>query len=274
MKKYLSITPLLLALLITVDSCQESENEAPIKKSEVSQEVLAKLVELGFDVTDKAPFKFEDGYLVEGDIYLTQADLAEMKPGQSLPTAEQYSTNNLVSGTRNISIYIGTNFSATYVTALNTAIARYNAEGLRLTFSRTTSSSGATIRITRLSSSQENSGVLGSGGFPTSSGNPYGAIQLSGILQSTYGLSANGIATIIAHEVGHCIGFRHTDYFNRAISCGGAASNEGTAGVGANHIPNTPTGATAAARSFMLACTDGSDRPFNSADKIALQYLY
>jgi hypothetical protein len=41
--------------------------------------------------------------------------------------------------------------------------------------------------------------VLGSGGFPTSSGNPYGAIQLSGILQSTYGLSANGIATIIAH---------------------------------------------------------------------------
>ncbi|MBT1710021.1 protease B [Fulvivirgaceae bacterium PWU5] len=274
MKKYLSITPLLLALLITVDSCQESENEAPIKKSEVSKEVLAKLVELGFDVTDKAPFKFEDGYLVEGDIYLTQADLAEMKPGQSLPTAEQYSTNNLVSGSRNISVYIGTNFSSTYVTALNTAIARYNAEGLRLTFSRTTSSNGATIRITRLSSSQENSGVLGSAGFPTSSGNPYGAIQMSGILQSTYGLSANGIATILAHEMGHCIGLRHTDYFNRAISCGGSASNEGTAGVGANHIPNTPTGATAAARSYMLACTDGSDRPFNSADRIALQYLY
>lgn len=274
MKKYLSITPLLLALLITVDSCQESENEAPIKKSEVSKEVLAKLVELGFDVTDKAPFKFEDGYLVEGDIYLTQADLAEMKPRQSLPTAEQYSTNNLVSGTRNISVYIGTNFSSTYVTALNTAIARYNAEGLRLTFSRTTSSNGATIRITRLSSSQENSGVLGSAGFPTSSGNPYSAIQMSGILQSTYGLSANGIATILAHEMGHCIGLRHTDYFNRAISCGGSASNEGTAGVGANHIPNTPTGATAAARSYMLACTDGSDRPFNSADKIALQYLY
>jgi hypothetical protein len=274
MKKYFSITPLLLALLITVDSCQESESVAPIQKNEVSKEVLAKLVELGFDVTDKAPFKFEDGYLVEGDIYLTDADLAELKPGTSLPTAEQYSTNNLVSGSRNISIYIGTNFSATYVTALNTAISRYNAEGLRLTFSRTTTSSGATIRITRLSTSQENSGVLGSGGFPTSSGNPYGAIQLSGILQSTYGLSANGIATIIAHEVGHCIGFRHTDYYNRAISCGGSTSNEGTAGVGANLIPGTPSTATAAARSYMLACTDGSDRPFNSADKVALQYLY
>ncbi|MBT1690094.1 M57 family metalloprotease [Dawidia soli] len=274
MKKYLSITPLLLALLITVDSCQESETEAPVKRDEVSQEVLNKLVDLGFDVTDKAPLKFEDGYLVEGDIYLTDADLAEMKPGSPVPTAEQYHTDNLVSGTRNISIYIGTNFPSAYVTALNTAIARYNAEGLRLTFSRTTSSGGATIRITRLSSSQENSGVLGSGGFPTNAGNPYGSIRLSGILQSAYGLSTNGIATIIAHEVGHCIGFRHTDYFNRAISCGGAASNEGNGGVGANHVPNTPTGATLAARSFMLACTDGSDRPFNADDRTALQYLY
>lgn len=274
MKKYLSITLLLSALIITVDSCQESDSEAPVKKDEVSKDVINKLVDLGFDVADKAPIKFEDGYLVEGDIYLTDATLAELKPGTPVPSAEQYHTNNLVSAPRNISIYIGTNFSATYVTALNTAIARYNAEGLSLTFSRTTSSSGATIRITRLSTSQENSGVLGSGGFPTNSGNPHNAILLSGILQSTYGLSANGIATIIAHEVGHCIGFRHTDYFNRAISCGGSASNEGSGGVGANHVPNTPTGATAAAKSFMLACTDGGDRPFNSADKIALQYLY
>jgi hypothetical protein len=274
MKKYLSFTLLISVLLITADSCQESEREVSLKKDEVSNEVLAKLVDLGFDVTDKAPIKFEDGYLVEGDIYLTDADLTNMKRGTVIPTAEQYSTNNLVSGTRNISIYIGTNFSATYVTALNTAISRYNAEGLRLTFSRTTTSSGATIRITRLSSSQENSGILGSSGFPTASGNPYGAIQMSGILQTTYGLSANGIATILAHEIGHCIGLRHTDYYNRAISCGGSASNEGPSTVGANLIPGTPSTATAAAKSYMLACTDGGDRPFNADDKVALQYLY
>jgi len=274
MKKYLSITLLLSVLMLTVDSCQESETEAPVKKDEVPQAVIHKLVDLGFDVTDKAPIKFDDGYLVEGDIYLTEASMADMKRGTPVPTAEQYHTNNLVSAPRNISIFIATTFPSIYVTALNTAIARYNAEGLSLTFSRTTTSSGATIRITRLSTSQENSGVLGSGGFPTSSGNPFNAIQMSGILQSGYGLSANGIATILAHEIGHCIGFRHTDYFNRAISCGGSTSNEGSAGVGANHIPNTPTGATLAAKSFMLACTDGSDRPFNSADKIALEYLY
>ena len=74
--------------------------------------------------------------------------------------------------------------------------------------------------------------------------------------------------------MGHCIGFRHTDYFDRSISCGGAPSNEGSAGVGANHIPGTPTGATLADLSWMLACTDGGNRPFNNDDQTALDYLY
>jgi hypothetical protein len=74
--------------------------------------------------------------------------------------------------------------------------------------------------------------------------------------------------------MGHCIGFRHTDYFNRSISCGGSADNEGSAGIGANLIPGTPSGASASAISWMLACTDGGDRPFNNDDQTALDFLY
>jgi hypothetical protein len=157
---------------------------------------------------------------------------------------------------------------------LNEAIARYNAENLSLTFSRVTSSSGANIVFSRLSRRDERRGVLGSAGFPTSSGNPYNRIMMSGILESTYGLTVNGIATIMAHEMGHCIGFRHTDYFDRSISCGGSTYNEGAGSDGANHIPGTPTGATLSAQSWMLSCTDGGNRPFNNDDKTALQYLY
>ena len=73
--------------------------------------------------------------------------------------------------------------------------------------------------------------------------------------------------------MGHFIGFRHTDYFDRSISCG-SGGNEGTAGVGANHIPGTPTGATLADKSWMRSCTDGGNRPFNNDDKTALDYLY
>jgi hypothetical protein len=87
------------------------------------------------------------------------------------------------------------------------------------------------------------------------------------------GQPQNTVATILAHEIGHCIGFRHTDYFNRSISCGGSAVNEGSAGVGAINIPGTPTGTSSG--SWMLSCIgSGQNRPFNSADVTALNYLY
>jgi hypothetical protein len=172
---------------------------------------------------------------------------------------------------RTITVYMPTTFSTANFAAVDEAIRRYNAQNLGLVFQRVTTSS-ASIVFSRLTRSQERQGILGSSGFPTAAGNPYGVIKMSGVLESTYHLTVNGIATIMAHEMGHCIGFRHTDYYNRAISCGGSVSNEGASTVGANLIPGTP--ATAAAKSWMLACTDGSDRPFNNDDKTALNYLY
>ena len=279
MKKTNCLVMLALAVSVSFVSC-EQQNDAVVAQDEVSESVLAALTNDGFDVTQQAPIKFDDGYLVEGDIYIPAADLASLKEGTRLPVEEQYSTNNLVStgGSRTITMYApqgGKNgYSAGMIAGLDLAIARYNAQNLAISFQRITSSGGADIVMTRLSKGDERRGVLGSAGFPTSSGDPYGEIKMSGILESSYGLSTGGIATIIAHEMGHCVGFRHTDYFNRSISCGGGTSNEGTAGVGANHIPGTPTGATASAKSWMLACTDGGDRPFNNDDRTALNYLY
>ncbi|MEQ9303450.1 MAG: M57 family metalloprotease, partial [Marinoscillum sp.] len=292
------------------------ESNQVTEEDRIPQQVLTRLTDLGFDIVNQAPIRFDNGYLVEGDIFLTDYDLSHMKAGLRIPTEEQYSTDNLVStgGSRTITVYIpveGTDdgggsggpgngngkgknkniaaakggkpgggggggssaFSTTYANALDEAISRYNGQNLELSFQRVTSTS-ADIVFTRLGSRDESSGVLGSAGFPTASGDPYGQIKMSGILESTYGLSVNGIATIMAHEMGHCIGFRHTDYFDRSISCGGSTYNEGDGGVGANHIQGTPTGATLQAQSWMLSCTDGSNRNFNNDDKTALDYLY
>lgn len=271
MKKILTFLCLLLMGSGIFFSCQQGQDESPAL---ASSSVQSKLVSLGFDVVKHPPINFENGYLVEGDIYLTDADLATMKPATRVPVAEQYSTNQLVTGLpRTITVYMPTTYSATYFTAVDDAIARYNAQNLQIQFTRVTTS-GANISFAKLPKNQERQGVLGSSGFPTSSGNPYGTIQMSSILESTYHLSSAGIATIMAHEMGHCIGFRHTDYYNRAISCGGGTSNEGAGTVGANLIPGTPSTATLQAQSWMLACTDGSNRPFNNDDKTALNYLY
>lgn len=235
-----------------------------------------------YDLVSQAGFStdglmvFEDGYLVENDIYLTETDLRMMAPASQVPNTEQYSTNNLVSGNnRVITMYAEEGgrkgYSPAMIAGLEEAIARYNALNLRISFARTNNKRNADITMSRLSSRDEQRGVLGSAGFPTSGGDPYNQIKMSGVLESQYGLNTDEIASIIAHEMGHCIGFRHTDWMNRSYSCGSGGS-EGSGSVGANHIPGTPTSPDN--NSWMLACTDGSNRPFNNNDKTALDYLY
>lgn len=274
MKRLFTYMSALAVLAILVVGCAQEEqiNVA----GEVPQDIIQKVAQMGFS-TDGIE-AVDEGYRVERDIILTHEHLASTPTNHRVPNAEQYSTDNLVvtGGSRNITIYAPTGrkgYSAAMLAGLDEAIARYNAENLEITFSRASSSNGADITMTRLSKRDERRGVLGSAGFPTASGDPYNNIRMSGILESSYGLSTDGIATIIAHEIGHCIGFRHTDYFNRSISCN-SGGNEGDGGVGANHIPGTPTGASLNAGSWMLSCTDGSNRDFNNDDKTALDYLY
>ncbi|MFT3822415.1 MAG: M57 family metalloprotease [Chitinophagaceae bacterium] len=267
MRKILSRIPVaILAISLLATACQkQSKVSTP---DEISPSVLNRIAELGFS-TDGV-VKHNGGYLVEGDIYFTPEQLTQgVIDGKELVYAneEHYRTTNLVTGTpRNITVSLSSGAAAYFSTALDTALGRYNNLGLNLTFTHV--ASGGNINIVLF---YQVSNVLGSSGFPTSAGNPYGTIQMN-----TYWYSASTnikyLASIIAHEMGHCIGFRHTDYMNRSYSCGGSAVNEGSAGVGAIWISGTPTGASAG--SWMLSCSNGSDRPFTTADKTALTTVY
>lgn len=262
MRKLLSVLGVAAFATLFIVACSKSAKQDV--QAEVSQETLNQISALGFSADNV--IAADGGYVVEGDIFLSPSDLATKKVTLSLivPNEEQYHTTNLVSGPRAITISVNGSVNATFSSAVDAAIARYNTENLTLTFSRVASGGDIVIRL--VNSRQ----YIASAGFP-SGGDPYGEVKYAKTYTSnTY--SKDFMTTVLCHEIGHCIGFRHTDYATRQ-SCGSNV-NEGSAGVGAIYIPGTATGYDAT--SWMLACMNSAtqNRPFNNNDKTALNYLY
>ncbi|MFZ6013620.1 MAG: M57 family metalloprotease [Bacteroidota bacterium] len=259
MKKLLSMVA--IGAIGTILSCQTDDGLT--SNNEVSADALAKIAKLGFS-TEGA--RIVDGaYLVEGDIMLHDHDLNSTTHHTALRIAEveQYRTFNLVSGLpRTITVSSSGQVNSAVSSAINSAIGRYNAENLGLTFVRVSSGGDINIRMVN------GGGYIASAGFP-SGGDPYPTVKFNRQYQN---YSSGFLTTVIAHEMGHCIGFRHTDYMDRSYSCG-SGGNEGSGTVGAVHIPGTPTGPDSG--SWMLACLSSTtNRPFNNNDKTALNYLY
>ncbi|ASZ09817.1 zinc-dependent metalloprotease [Chitinophaga pendula] len=262
----------LFIYLLSLSSCYKAvsiSHEA--EDAVIPAAVLQRLRQSGFSTQQVR--RVPGGYVVEGDIFLPELLSIPVTPSPVLRVAgvEQYRTSFLITGLPRVITVSLRNLPAAYASAADKAIDRYNSLNLLLKFKRVASGGDIVIEHFNLGA-----GNLGrSAGFPTNAGQPAGLIQLN---TDTGGLGItppeDHLATVIAHELGHTIGFRHTDYFNRDYSCGYTLlPDEGQAGVGAVAIPGTP--ATEDADSWMLACINfGVVRPFNANDIKALQYLY
>jgi hypothetical protein len=179
---------------------------------------------------------------------------------------DHYRTSNLVTGLpRTISVrYAGT--SASISNAINTAIARYNALPLsfRLRFQRIATPANITVN--------DVSGVpyMVTAGYP-SGGNPFGTINFNTAFATW---SASTLATIFAHELGHCIGFGHTDVVDN-VSCVPGAISGGIPAGGLILIPGTPSLGSGDPNSWMMRCiANGVNRPFTVIDRTALDIVY
>lgn len=269
---YLALASVMLTSLFY--AC--SPEELALDETQLSKEVIDNLNRLGLNPDGAYWSDGDQAYIVEGDIRITPDQLTSTPTTVRVPNEEQYHTFNLVSvsGTRTINIFVDRRASSVEA-AVDAAIARYNAENLQLVFQKVTRKRDADITF---GTAPRNAGYLASAGFPTSTGDPHNSIKVNTNFLSANNWGFNTVVSIMAHELGHCIGFRHTDWFDRSISCGGAPTNEGqqNTGVGAVHIPNTPTTNVSTNNgSFMLSCIgNGINRPFNADDSEALDYLY
>jgi hypothetical protein len=282
MRKVIFSTGILAMLVVMVIvSCQKSVNKSGGTTSSVLTDEEKSLIKsAGFDEL-WAEKTASGSYLIEGDILLTAAQLKEMSnaaPTNNIIVAEEehYRTFNLVStpqsGTRTITVRLGSGFPSYYSTALDKALAHYNTLNLKISFQRVSSGGDIVIKSADLGTSGGGCILGQSAGFPSNNGNPASSFTLStSSCATTYLNTEEKVDEVMAHELGHCIGFRHTDYKNR-ISCGGGGG-EGAGSIGAVHIDGTPTNVRGNYDSWMMACTNGKAN-FNADDQTALQYVY
>lgn len=261
-----------MAIGIIFYACEKEEIDIQ-KDNEISEEVLQKIKSLYFNTNDVefGSIELPDGsklpsYIIEGDIAMTPEQLFAMKVVEK-SIGKQYRTYNLVSSPQTIDVigYTGGSNALTskMQTSLQWAINNYNRINIGLTFNLTfgTNYQSKDIVVYKVS------GGGGMAGFP-SGGAPYKWVQIGADMDY---YDNNVIEHVITHEIGHCVGLRHTDWWSRQ-SCG-QNQNEGEGSYGAVHIPGTPTGYDAT--SLMKACFSGSeDGEFGQYDIVALDYLY
>ena len=256
---------IVLAMSIGIFAYGCSSDPSP-GSAEEQDEIVDNLIQAGFPANDIMVF--------EGVVYVGRDAAVSLEASREMlqvdsSAEEQYRTNNLVSGNVQTICVDGRQlggFSNRFNNALNRAIDNYNQLGLSFGVRRIGADASGCNAVIR---GNVVGGTGGSSGFP-SGGLPFGAINIGSGLQS---FSTGTVEHVMTHEIGHTVGLRHSDFFNRSISCG-AGGNEGDGGVGAIHIDGTPTGATVGG-SLMNSCFRSRESGnFSGSDVTALQTLY
>ena len=264
------------------DVANETQEEAKVELSDLQVKALK---EAGVNPLNATIGKIEaqlpgdEPYMgiTAGDLIFPVEDLENGVFAISGPegNSKQYRTNNLVTGSNRSFRVVGYTGSCCALTskmrtALQWAVNNYNRINSSLNLTLVFQSNFNNRDMVVYNNGRGGGG--GSAGFP-SGGQVFKRVQINA---GTDSFSTNVVEHVMTHEIGHSVGFRHTDYARR--KCDG--SNEGTAGIGARLVPGTPSGnqwggSNIDSNSIMISCFDGDeDGEFSNFDIIALETLY
>lgn len=259
------------AVTLLLGGC-EKENEKTSAEVEISASVKQQIAALGFD-----PAQVRDAgdcYLVEGDILLQKGKLDSYVPQKSL--LKQAQTTYLVNleKVHNITVRVDASIPTSgddnWRTEVQQAINEWNntSSNIRLLY---TTASTADINILSDSGSLADrvyySGgyywVLAAAEFPTNIGNPGYQIRINLDTDNNRIITSSQKKYNIVHEIGHCLGFRHTNWSGQNESAGIGIT--GTPNTGTNPDPNSVMNGGTALNSWV---------GFSNYDLIAVRNLY
>lgn len=291
MKNQIKFSAMAFAIMaVTFTSCEKEEVDAietdqanievsidNTREAVTDQRIIDQIRNLEIDIAaiTKGDFHFPDGTVEEriyigDDIVTTAKELQEMQVNEQ---TRQFRTFNLVTGANRTIDVIGYTandqfgLSSKAQTALQWAVNNYNRISgstlrFRLTFGTNFNNSDMVVYDNTANNPGSNGGVAG---FPSNNGLPNKFVQIYGL----EGYDTNVNEHVITHEIGHSIGFRHSDYYDRQ-SCGGGGEAAGS--DGAIQVSGTPTRDF---NSVMQACFSNSeDGEFSGNDVTALQAMY
>lgn len=267
---------------LVVEVSPEIVNDDVTSRDAVTDETVLELIrslEIDAGAITKGDFHLPDGTIEEriyigDDIVMTVEELRAIQAVDA--QSRQYRTINLVTGSNRTIDILGYNgndqfgLSSKGQTALQWAVNNYNRlSGVTLQFNLTYGTNFTNSDMVVYDNSTNNNGSGGVAGFPSNGGAPHKFVQIYNL----DGFSTNVNEHVITHEIGHSIGFRHSDWFDRLSCPSSSQGNEGQGSDGAIHVAGTPTGRDL--NSVMQACfSSNEDGEFDNNDITALRNMY
>lgn len=221
MKKIISIV---FVFVVIISSCKkedvlvEEKNQEKLNFSAVDI-TEADLSKIDFLVNEmkfsKENIKILDNYIiVDNDILFDRNNFWELYKQKSFDESTEkthYKQNYLVTKISTISVVV-TPGAVSWLSIVQSAASAWNSLNGRISFSVISSSTMTTTGINVVSAYVTNSpNVIAAGSFVTSNGYPGNNLIINKSFTGTLTSSEKKMA--IVHELGHCIGFYHTDGF-------------------------------------------------------------